>query len=77
LAAGAAYWKRFEGPVEQASTQINNAYLQANLQKDGVRSYGRMLDLVLAWHEAAKNAGTLDDAVVSMNLDAARSKAGG
>ena len=40
LQAAGAYWKQFEGPVQEASTQINNAYLQANLQADGVRSYG-------------------------------------
>lgn len=42
------YWARHEGPVEKASDKINNTYLKANMQKDGVYSYGRMVDLLLA-----------------------------
>lgn len=42
------YWQRFSGPVEQASNRINNSYLKANRQEDGVQSYGRMIDLLLA-----------------------------
>ena len=49
-AASGAYWKQFEGPVREASTQTNDAYLKANDQKDGVYSYGRMVDLVLAYY---------------------------
>ncbi len=48
LAYQAAYWKQFEGPVREVSEQVNNTYLQANLQTDGVRSYGRNADLILA-----------------------------
>lgn len=51
LQAASAYWRQFEGPVREASTTVNHAYLQANLQEDGVRSYGRMVDLALAWYE--------------------------
>jgi hypothetical protein len=51
FSASAAYWKQFEGPVRVVSNQANNLYLQANMQEDGVRSYGRMIDLVLAWYE--------------------------
>ena len=43
-----AYWQQFEGPVSQISSAVNNAYLQANRQEDGVRSYGRVVDLLLA-----------------------------
>lgn len=42
------YWKQFEGPVADTATSINNGYLQANQQDDGVKSYGRMVDLLLA-----------------------------
>ena len=44
----AAYLKRFEGPVAEASNAANNAYLKANQQTDGTKSYGRMVDLLLA-----------------------------
>ena len=63
LDASARYWKQFEGPVQEVSTQVNDAYLQANLQDDGVRSYGRMVDLVLAWYEQQQAAGTLSGAI--------------
>ena len=66
FAAASAYWKQFEGPVREASTQINNAYLQANLQQDGVKSYGRMLDLVLAWHESRSRDGLLGSSVAAL-----------
>lgn len=59
LAANNAYWQLFAGPVRETSDQLNNAYLQANLQTDGVRSYGRMIDLVLAWYDVEKAAGRL------------------
>ncbi len=44
------FWEQYEGPVERTSNKINNAYLKANKQKDGVRSYGRMVDLLIAEH---------------------------
>lgn len=46
--ARAEYLKQFEGPVAEASNAANNAYLKANQQTDGTRSYGRMVDLLLA-----------------------------
>ena len=46
--ARAEYLKQFEGPVAEASNAANNAYLKANQQQDGTRSYGRMVDLLLA-----------------------------
>ncbi len=43
------YWKQFDDTViSTVSNHINNTYLKANNQKDGVQSYGRMLDLLLA-----------------------------
>lgn len=42
------YWKQFEGPVAEASGKMNNAYLVSNKQTDGTKSYGRMVDLLLA-----------------------------
>jgi len=67
IAANGEYWKQFEGPVRETSNQINNAYLEANLQEDGVRSYGRMLDLVLAWHEVMAADGTLGSSIAALN----------
>ena len=35
------FWKKYDGPVEKISNDLNDAYLKANNQKDGVKSYGR------------------------------------
>lgn len=50
LAWNNQFWDRFEGPVAEASTQMNDRYLKAHSQADGVRSYGRMVDLMLAYY---------------------------
>ena len=42
------YWAQFRGRAAQISTRVNDAYLRANAQTDGVYSYGRMVDLLLA-----------------------------
>ena len=45
-----AYWQAFQGPAADLSVRVNDAYLRANRQDDGVRSYGRMVDLLLAYY---------------------------
>lgn len=47
-----AYWDSFEGPVEEAATTLNDNYLKFNQQEDGVKSYGMMVDLILAYFAA-------------------------
>jgi len=42
------YWAQFRGRAAQVATRVNDAYLRANAQADGVLSYGRMVDLLLA-----------------------------
>ena len=32
------------------SNQMNDVYLKANSQEDGVKSYGRMVDLMLEYY---------------------------
>lgn len=34
----------------QVSDRVNDAYLKANGQENGLRSYGRMVDLLLAYY---------------------------
>ena len=48
------YWDSFKGPAADAATSVNNSYLKANSQKDGVQSYGRMVDLLLALQRSEK-----------------------
>ena len=50
MAANRAFWQQFEGPVAEAANRANDAYLRANRQEDGVQSYGRMIDLLLAYY---------------------------
>lgn len=47
-AAQGAYWSRYETPAADVSEAVNNIYLKVNNQPDGTRSYGRMVDLLLA-----------------------------
>ena len=42
------FWIAHEGIVERISNRMNDAYLKANHQQDGVASYGRMVDLLIA-----------------------------
>lgn len=42
------YWDQYEGKVAEVSNQVNDTYLKLNDQKDGVQSYGRVVDLMLA-----------------------------
>lgn len=48
------YWEQFEGPVAETATKVNDSYLKANNQQDGVKSYGRMVDLLLAEYRKNK-----------------------
>ncbi len=51
ILAGRRFWRQYEGPVETISTQVNHAYLKANKVEDGVKSYGRVVDLILAYYD--------------------------
>ena len=42
------YWRAFQSPVGAISKSVNDAYLKANSQSDGVQSYGRVVDLLIA-----------------------------
>lgn len=44
------YWKQYETRVAEISNKVNDSYLKANNQDDGVKSYGRMVDLLLAYY---------------------------
>lgn len=42
------YWEQFQTKIAEISHNVNDTYLKANNQTDGVKSYGRMVDLLLA-----------------------------
>ncbi len=46
-----AFWDKYEGKVAEVSNQMNDVYLKVNDQKDGVKSYGRMVDLMLGYYQ--------------------------
>ena len=53
LKAQREYWKDFETPVATISTAVNDAYLKANKEAAGVKTYGQVVDLLLAYFETA------------------------
>ena len=48
LRFNSSYWASHEGVINEISDKVNDAYLKVNNQDDGVKSYGRMVDLLLA-----------------------------
>lgn len=50
LAANSAFWERYDGAVAEVSDRINDTYLKANGQADGVASYDRMVELILTYY---------------------------
>lgn len=44
------FWDKYEGKVAEAANKINDTYLKMNSQEDGVKSYGRVVDLMLAYY---------------------------
>lgn len=51
IKANSEYWVQFEGPVAQAASTMNDTYLKANGQQDGVKSYGKVTDLLLSYYK--------------------------
>ena len=51
ISAASEFWKQFETPVAEISDSVNDIYLQANNIEDGVASYGRLVDLLLAFYD--------------------------
>jgi hypothetical protein len=47
------YSQSHQGPLEEHAQRVNDLYLKANNQRDGVDSYGRVVDLLLAERRAA------------------------
>lgn len=52
MAAQNAYIEAHETKVAEVSDAVNDTYLKLNDQQDGVRSYGKMVDLLLAYRRA-------------------------
>ena len=51
LKTRSAYYKQFEGKAEEIGNRVNDAYLKA-FSQTGLRSYGEVVDYLIAWHHA-------------------------
>lgn len=47
LEENSEFWDQYEGDVAEVQEKVNDVYLKANGQVDGVKSYGRVVDLML------------------------------
>ncbi len=45
------YWEQFEGQVQEISDSINNSFIEIQGDNDGVLSYDRVVELLLAYYE--------------------------
>ena len=52
--AGAVYYQKYEGPVKEAGTKVNDTYLKSFGQESGVKSYGEVVDDLVAWYRAER-----------------------
>lgn len=47
--ASNAYWARFAGPARRAAATVNDTYLRTHRVPGGILSYGRSVELLVAW----------------------------
>lgn len=45
-----SFWARYDGRVAETASKMNDTYLKMQNQTDGVKSYGRVVDLMLAYY---------------------------
>lgn len=45
------YWKQFEGKVQEVSSSVNDAFITIQGDDDGILSYSRVVELILAYYE--------------------------
>ncbi|MBU3091789.1 DUF3810 domain-containing protein [Clostridium sp. CF011] len=43
-----SFWEMYSGPIEKIGDKINDTYLKSQNQQSGTKSYGAMVDLLLA-----------------------------
>ncbi|KMZ53178.1 DUF3810 domain-containing protein [Dorea sp. D27] len=52
LQANHDFWERYDGRIAEVANQVNDTYLKANGQEEGVESYDKMVDLIVAYYFA-------------------------
>ena len=50
LAENSRYWDQYRTVIAEVKEKMNDSYLKFNHQEDGVKSYGRVVDLMLAYY---------------------------
>ena len=50
-----AFWKQYESSISKTAKAVNDRYLKANGQSEGIKSYGRMVDLLVAYRKAEEH----------------------
>ena len=56
LAENSRYWEQYRTVIAEIKEKVNDSYLKFNRQEDGVKSYGRVVDLMLSYyHEEIQN----------------------
>jgi hypothetical protein len=48
IAERSSYWGKYEGKAREVSNSLNDSYLKTMSQSDGVKSYGMVVDLLIA-----------------------------
>lgn len=49
VAANSEFWSSYEGVISETAERVNDTYLRVNGQAEGVKSYDRMVDLIVAY----------------------------
>ncbi|MGM9534091.1 MAG: DUF3810 domain-containing protein [Intestinibacter sp.] len=44
------FWEKYEGKINEVSDNVNNIYLKSNRIKEGTKSYGKVVDLLLLYY---------------------------
>ncbi len=50
LSANSRFWARYPEEFGEMHDKVNDSYLKANGQEEGIRTYGRMVDLLVNYH---------------------------
>ena len=54
--AEADFWQKYKTPVRAIGQRVNDAYLKSQGQTEGIRTYGMMVDLLIADHRRKKGS---------------------
>lgn len=53
LEANREFWDKYDGQIAETANKVNDTYLKANAQAEGVESYNKMVDLIVAYKAGA------------------------